>query len=486
MGIAILSERTFGLSAWLERLGEAELPALASVVKNLQETAGSVDSVSVQRMADVLLHDAALTAKVLRVANSVYYNPSQEVIKTISRAVVLMGFENVRLIGLSVSLVDGLLTKVPREQLFELLARSFHAAVQARNLAGYVLAKHQEEVFIAALLHHLGEMAFWGCAGSEADVLAEALEQPGVELEQVVREQLGISFRQLTQGLMKNWNLGETASLAHNPKLAADPAVRAVTLGVRISEAALDGWDCDAMQQLVQEVAQFTSLSVEDAQLQVLASADETVKVAATFGASKLCRLIPNTDPEQIRLQQEQRRAKLLQPNLALMQQALQEMGQMAGGKAEVQQILDTLLKGLHQGAGLERVVIAVLADNQSCFRCRKAVGEGAERWQSDFHLPIEAPPNQHIFSYALRSRETLWMGVPATHALNDMVTLPLRQWIGGGMFFVAPLLAGKREIGVIYADNRLSGRTLKREQFVAFEHFTKLASRCLEALSKR
>ena len=481
-----MGERTFGLAGWVERLGEAELPALASVVKNLQETASSAASVSVQRVADVLLHDAALTAKVLRVANSVYYNPSQEVIKTISRAIVLMGFENVRLIGLSVSLVDGLLTRVPREQLQELLARSFHAAVQARNIAGYVLAKHQEEVFIAALLHHMGEMAFWGCAGGEADQLAEAIQQPGADVEQVAREFLGVSFRQLTQGLLKNWNLGETASLAHNPKLQNDPSVRAVTLGVRISEAALDGWDCDNMQALVAEIAEFTSLTPDDALLQVLASAEEAVKVVTTFGAAKLSKLIPNTDPDQVRLQQEQRRARLLQPNLLLMQLSLQELGLLLARKDDVQLVLETLLRGLHQGAGLERVVVAVLADGQSCFRCKRAEGEGAERWQQEFMLPVDQPQQQHIFSYVLRSRETLWMGVPATHALNDLVTLPLRQWIGGGMFFIAPLLAGKREIGVVYADSRLSGRTLKHEQFVAFQRFTQLASRCLEALTKR
>ena len=53
-------------------------------------------------------------------------------------------------------------------------------------------------------------------------------------------------------------------------------------------------------------------------------------------------------------------------------------------------------------------------------------------------------------------------------------------------MFFVAPLLAGKREIGVLYADGRLSGRALKHEQFVAFKRFAELTGRCLDALSQR
>ncbi len=181
-----LSERSHGLQSWIDRLNQAELPALAAVVQDLQRLAQQ-DSASVQQLADVLLRDAALTSKVLRVGNSVYYNPSQETIKTISRAIVLIGFDNVRLISLSVSLIDGLLTRAPREQLQMLLARSFHAAVQARNLAGYVISRHSEEVFIAALLHHLGELAFWGCGGAQADELADALERPGVDVDEAVR-----------------------------------------------------------------------------------------------------------------------------------------------------------------------------------------------------------------------------------------------------------------------------------------------------------
>ncbi|HLD68473.1 MAG TPA: HDOD domain-containing protein [Pseudomonas sp.] len=477
--------RSHGLQSWIDRLNEAELPALAAVVQDLHRLAQAEKS-SVQQLADVLLRDASLTSKVLRVGNSVYYNPSQETIRTISRAIVLIGFDNVRLIGMSVSLIDGLLTRAPREQLQELLARSFHAAVQARNIAGYVLSSHTEEVFIAGLLHHLGELAFWGCGGEQADELADALDQPGVEAEAAVREVLGTSFRQLTQGLVKSWNLGELVSLAHSAGSHQHPAAQAVSLGARISEAALEGWDSPAMDVLIGQLADFIGVSREDALQQVLASAEEAVKVAATFGASKLCRLIPSTDPEQIRLLQEARKARLLQPDLLLMQQALQDLGMMVSKKGDVGLILDTLLKGLHQGAGLERVMLAVLADEQTRFRVKRVMGEGTQAWLSDFVLPAEQPEQPHIFSYVLRDREALWMGVPASYSLNELVTQPLRKLLGPGMFFIAPLRAGTRQIGVLYADNRLSGRALKHEQFVAFQHFTKLTGRCLEALSKQ
>ena len=474
-----------GLQAWVERLNEAELPALAVVVKDLLHLTQHHRS-SVQQLADVLLRDASLTSKVLRIANSVYYNPTQENIRTISRAIVLVGFDNVREIGLSVSLIDTLLGKAPRDQLQELLARSFHGAVQARNVAGYVLTRHEEEVFIAGLLYHLGELAFWSAGGEQVERLANLLDHPGIKADEAVQEVLGTSFRQLTQGLVKNWNLGDIYAQVHNTANRHDPVVRAVTLGARISEAALDGWDTPEMEKLVAEMAGFTGLSEEEALAQVLASAEEAVKVVATFGASQLGKLIPNTDPEQIRLQQAQRRARLLQPDLLVLQQALQDLGLMATQRGDLNGILDTLFRGLHQGAGLERVMLVVLADQQSCFRVKRAEGEGTQEWSANFVLPVSQREQPHIFSYVLRNKEALWMGVPASYNLNELVTLPIRQAVGPGMFFIAPLLAGSKEIGVLYADSRVSGRALSREQFVAFQRFTQLTGRCLEQLSKK
>ncbi|MFG3452908.1 HDOD domain-containing protein [Stutzerimonas stutzeri] len=480
-----MNETSYGLQSWIDRLNQSELPALAAVVQDLQRITEQ-EHASVQQLADVLLRDAALTSKVLRVGNSSYYNPSQETIKTISRAIVMIGFDNVRLISLSVSLIDGLLDRAPRQQLQDLLARSFHAAVQARNIAGYVLTKHEEEVFIAALLHEVGELAFWGCGGDKADELGEALAASNADQVQAVERVLGTSFRQLNLGLIKSWNIGELASLAHGSANLRDPAVHSVSLGVRIGAAALNGWGCPEMELLVRELAAFSGISEADAMQQILASADEAVNVATTFGASRLCKLIPSTDPEQVQLQQAQRKASLLQPNLLVMQQAMQDLGMMAGSRGDVGLILDALLRGLHEGAGLERVMLTVLADQQTTFRAKCVAGENTQTWVDSFVLPVDPSGQAHIFSYVLRQRQPLWMGVPASYNLDELVTLPLRQQLGKGMFFIGPLMAGAREIGVLYADNRLSGRALKHEQFVAFQRFTQLAGRCLDALSKR
>lgn len=72
---------------WIKQLSEVQLPVLAATINELNAAAQSPDS-SASKLAEIILRDGALTAKVLRVANSVYNyrNPSNP-INTISRAV---------------------------------------------------------------------------------------------------------------------------------------------------------------------------------------------------------------------------------------------------------------------------------------------------------------------------------------------------------------------------------------------------------------
>lgn len=77
-------------------------------------------------------------------------------------------------------------------------------------------------------------------------------------------------------------------------------------------------------------------------------------------------------------------------------------------------------------------------------------------------------------------------MGVPATSSLLDLVTQPMLQYLEKGMFFIAPVMAGSRPVGVLYADSRLSGRALLNEQFVAFKRFVQLVNRALDKMTAR
>jgi hypothetical protein len=66
-----------GLEAWLHSLAEQDLPTFNSVVREICEASKSELSRS-EDLSKIILRDANLTSRVLKIANSVHYNTSFE------------------------------------------------------------------------------------------------------------------------------------------------------------------------------------------------------------------------------------------------------------------------------------------------------------------------------------------------------------------------------------------------------------------------
>ena len=121
-----VNSKKVGLKEWVRRLNEEEFPLFAHTARNIASLSAD-DEASVNELAQVILGDSAMTARVLRMANSAYYNPSSQRINTVSRAIVLLGFDVVRSIALSISLIDTVLTGGRHDAALGELVKSFHA-----------------------------------------------------------------------------------------------------------------------------------------------------------------------------------------------------------------------------------------------------------------------------------------------------------------------------------------------------------------------
>ena len=125
------TDHTLDLTGWIARIRNCEMPVFGRTVDALH-TLMEDEKASASALAQVILKDAAMTTKVLRLANSAFFNHAHQGISTVSRAIVVLGFDPVAELALSVSLVDSLLSGGVRSRVHEEMARSFHAAVQAR------------------------------------------------------------------------------------------------------------------------------------------------------------------------------------------------------------------------------------------------------------------------------------------------------------------------------------------------------------------
>jgi len=468
-----------GLQAWVEKLSKIEMPVLANVIKELNELTGS-DEADVNQLADVILKDANLTSQVLRIANSVQYNPSSYPINTVSRAIVLIGFTGVRAICISVMVIDSLLGKKPRERLLDAMARAFHAAVQARNLVKQTNEQAKEEVFVSALLYHVGEMAFWGCGDAAADELETLLRDETVDMKAAVEQVTGTSMKAITKALASAWSLGETLEESLYPPAAPPPKVQAVCLGEEISRVAIKGWDSSEMNELLSKVALFTGQSYVQARQTVMEATEEAAGVALTYGAAKVCHLIP-TSQVHVGVEPDDR-PKVLKADAQLQLSILRELSNALSEQLDVNTIFKMVLEGLHRGIGLERVCVAFIQKHQT--QAKYVLGEGTDEWRERFSFSL-GPHQDNIFTYTLKQGEPQWLQPDKNPALKHLYCNDILTLIGKQPAFTAAISLNNRHVAMFYADRWNLGSALEQEQFESFRHFVLQTQMSLQLLSQ-
>lgn len=135
-----------------------DLPTLPTTVAKLLELIDNPRSTAHQ-LGQMISEDQVLTVHVLKLANSAYYGFSRR-IKTIPLAVVVLGYETLKNVLLTVSIIDRF-SRQPNGLRFDFslfwdhtLATAVASKILARD-AGYQITG---EAFVAGLLHDLGKL----------------------------------------------------------------------------------------------------------------------------------------------------------------------------------------------------------------------------------------------------------------------------------------------------------------------------------------
>jgi len=469
-----------GLRQWVDKLKNQNLPVLGDVVGELNKITGREDS-DANQLAEVILKDPNLTSHVLKVANSVQYNYSKAHINTVSRAIVHIGLKGVRAICISSLVMESLLKGKPKQRVSELIAQGFHAATQARNLLRSIGENDDgEEAFIGALLFNLGEMAFWSCEDIAEDNQALFSDSPKTRRAAMERI-LGTSFKSITLALAKQWRLSETLEYALYPSETASNKVKAVVTGERLSRAALYGWESPQLKKVLQEVAQYAEISLEEALTRVKEGGDQAAQVALSYGAPEACPLIPNSIDDFV-LDRLTPARIIMKGDPGLQLNILRELSSATQEGMEVNTIFQMVIEGMHRGIGLERVCIGFIKGHR--LLAKYMLGEGTEHWRTAFELDI-GPFTDSLFTLAIESGGAHWFDGNTVDNV-ELYPADVRAIIGKSPSFVSVLEIENRRVAVFYADRWNCGGELCEEQFESFKHFSTQAQMSLNLLSRQ
>lgn len=133
----------------------SEFPVMSETV-NIINSFDTQPESSLSDFANLVLKDYALTTKILRLVNTVYFSQFGEV-TTISRAIILLGFENIRNIAMTLMLFEHL-NKNSSSDLLETIMQSFFSGILAKKIASDMRIPDAEEAFICSLFHKFGRV----------------------------------------------------------------------------------------------------------------------------------------------------------------------------------------------------------------------------------------------------------------------------------------------------------------------------------------
>lgn len=499
--------RQSALDILLRRMrSESDFPALSEAIGAINRITAS-DREGVNVLSNTILKDFALTNKLLKLANVAFYNQvGGGSISTISRAVVILGFDAVRSIALSLILFDNLENKAHAQLLKEEFVKVLYAGMLAREMAGRAQVKDVEEAFIGAMLHNLGRMLAMFYFPAETAAIRQKIEAEGMGEARASVAVLGVSFENLGIGIARSWGFPDTLVQSMKPlpegrvRKAANNADRLRALAGfsnALCEVILDTPDAERRQALNKLTSRFTDAvpvtveqltGVMEKSMQDIAQFAQAVNVnlkhsAFAKQASKWAGMAEAPGAVALQDAADAARAALddtvLHEHASILDETRAESGEPARRTSEeiqsiltaglqdvgnsliddavpLNDILRMILEAMYTGMGFEHVVLCIKDGRRNAMCGKFGFGDGVQTLVRAFDFPLAGQPD--VFLVALQNNADILITDIDDPKIATRIPAWYRKNVPAHTFVLFPIVVKGKPIGLIYADRLGAG----------------------------
>lgn len=469
---------------------KSEFPALSGALSAVTRVAADREHASV--LCNSILKDFSITNKLLRIVNAVSFAQFGGTISTVSRAVAILGFDQVRSIALSLMLFEHLHDKPQAAELKDEVVSSYFAAILSRELGGLVGIADPEQAFICSMYHRLGKLLTSFYLRDEAQEIAQLMKTRGFDEQRASQNVLGMSYDDLAAGVGKAWNLPETilkSMRSSQGKLSARPTheddkLRVVSeLSNSLASIVRTSTDRDREARLAVLVERFgaaTGVTAKRLTGAVQESLTRLTRDAEVLGYSATtCPVVTNArswglkagpapaeestmetlvsgtmlrtaDPAQFAASPAAAGPK--SNRQAALAAGVQDITNTLVGDYQLNDLLRIILETMYRAMGFTRVLLFVADPARQALRCRFGFGEGVDALvQQGLSLPMSG--TRDIFYAAVGQGADLCLDDLDAPKVSAYVPPWYRKSIGAKGMVLLPVIVNKKTVGLIYAD---------------------------------
>jgi HD-like signal output (HDOD) protein len=230
------------------------LPVLSQVASALLRLVDEPNS-SAKLLAQSIEQDPAISAKLLRVANSAYYGHQN--VSSISTAVQLLGMTSIRamVVGIAYQQVSCGQTVSSSFSNLDFWEHSLAVAIASRLIAKSKLPEQMEELYLAGLIHDVGMLVLDRFLPHKFDLAIQTAFSRGITLHQAETEVLGYAHDEVGGLLAEKWSLSERLITMiryhHSPTGAGDLTLHCQIIAAGDAIARLSGYPNNSPDGLI-------------------------------------------------------------------------------------------------------------------------------------------------------------------------------------------------------------------------------------------
>ena len=196
---------------------------LGSSIETISRLGDDVDA-GPREITATILRDAALTAKLLRIANSSRNARGGRNISTIDQALVILGMNTVKSVALSLALLDSLSRKPQSNLLHAEIVAAYFCGTLASEITRCNAARHSaQEAQVCGLMQNLGRMmaTYYLYDDTERSHVLQA--ERNLAENEAVALALGMSFEAIGAAIARHWCLPDVIQNSLAPDIGKAP-----------------------------------------------------------------------------------------------------------------------------------------------------------------------------------------------------------------------------------------------------------------------
>lgn len=184
-----------------------DLPTIPVVATQVLQLLDSPE-VDIEEIAELMLTDQVMTARVMKMINSPVYKPSQE-ITSLKRALIYLGLRHIREVALTTSYIKAFDETAGAIDLKAFWEHSFGVGMVSKIIAEKIGYKDLEMAYIAGIIHDLGEVFLSNFVREPFERVLAAIKDKPSKLYEIEAEILGTTHCEIGLCMAREWNFPE-------------------------------------------------------------------------------------------------------------------------------------------------------------------------------------------------------------------------------------------------------------------------------------